>query len=124
MRAREFMAEAKAAKISKRNSQSTRGLDKFRDPQGYDRIYELNRVMMAVAATDGDVDPLVSKESWSGRYNTAHPYTEQEQKMLEKAYKSIGSEHHDLNNGNMKSQELSDTNKKSPVAPRPKLKFK
>jgi hypothetical protein len=124
MRAREFMAEAAAAKISKRNSQATRGLDKFRDPDGYDRIYELNRIMMAVAATDGDVDPLVSKESWSGRYNTAHPYTEAEQKMLEKAYKAIGSEHHDLNNGNMKSQELESTNKKSPVAPRPKLKFK
>ncbi len=124
MRAREFMAEAAAAKISKRNSQATRGLDKFRDPNGYDRIYELNRIMMAAAATDGEVDPLVSKESWSGRYNTAHPYTEAEQKMLEKAYKAIGSEHHDLNNGNMKSQELEGTNKKSPVAPRPKLKFK
>jgi hypothetical protein len=124
MRAREFVGESKAKAISKRNSQATRGLNKFRDPNGYDRIYELNRVMMAVAATDGEIDPLVSQESWSGRFNTAHPYTKEEQKMLEKAYKAIGSEHHDLNNGDMLSKELEDTQKKSPVAPRPKLKFK
>lgn len=109
------MAESKAATISKRNSQSTRGLSKFRDPNGLDRIYELNRIMMAVAATDGDVDPLVSKESWSGRYNTAHPYSEVEQRMLEKAYRAIGTEYHDLNHGNMQSQELDDTQKVSPV---------
>jgi len=124
MRAREFILEAGVAKISKRNSNATRGLEKFRDPNGFDRIYELNRIMMAVAATDGEIDPNVSKESWSGRFNTAHPYTEAEQKMLEKAYKTLGTEHHDLNNGDMLSQELEDTNKKSPVAPRPKLKFK
>jgi hypothetical protein len=123
MRACEFIGESKAAKISKRNSESTRGLQKFRDPNGYDRIYELNRVMMAVAATDGEIDPHVSQESWSGRFNTAHPYTEAEKKMLEKAFKAIGSEHHDLNHGNMMSQELEDTQKNSPVA-KPKFKFK
>jgi len=124
MRAREFIGESKAAKISKRNDQATRGLNKFRDPKGLDRIYELNRVMMAVAATDGEIDPLVSQESWSGRFNTAHPYTEAEQKMLEKAYKAIGTEYHDLNNGDMLSRELEDTQKVSPVLTTKRPKFK
>ena len=76
MRFHEFMSENKNAKISKRNSFASKGLHKFRDPQGYDRTYELNRIMMAVACTDGDTDPVLDKESWAGRFNTAHPYSE------------------------------------------------
>jgi hypothetical protein len=124
MRAREFIGESGIAKISKRNSSATRGLDKFRDSAGLDRIYELNRVMMAVAATDGKVEPNVSKESWSGRFNTAHPYTREEQQMLEKAFKAVGSEYHDLNNGDMMSREPEDTQTKSAVLVAKKFEFK
>lgn len=116
MRAREFVAEAKVGPLSKVNQDSTVGLNKFRDKEFSDRIYELNRVMMAAACNDGDdfVEP-VDGESWAGRHDIAAPYTELEQRMLEKAYKVVGSKHWDLNKGNMRSEELPDTNKTSPV---------
>jgi hypothetical protein len=117
MRFHEFMSENKTAKISKRNSYASKGLHKFRDPQGYDRTYELNRIMMAVACTDGDIDPVLDKESWAGRFNTAHPYSELEQRMLAKAYKAVGSEIHDLNHGDLNSTELDSVNTISPFKP-------
>lgn len=117
MRAKEFINEAKKnPKPSKRQDQSTTGLNKFRDDGGYDRTYELNRVMMATACSDGKTPlKLKNAESWAGKYNTAHPYTEIEQKMLNQAYKALGSEAFDLNNGDVKSKELDSTHKSSPV---------
>jgi hypothetical protein len=91
------------------------GLNKFKDDKFADRVYELNRVMMAVAATDGSFVPDIDQESWAGRYNIATPYTEQEQEMLEKAFKAIGSDYEDLNHGDYQSREVESTNKTSPV---------
>ena len=54
MRAKEFVAEAKIGPLSKVNQDATVGLHKFRDKEFSDRIYELNRVMMAAACNDGD----------------------------------------------------------------------
>ena len=116
MRAQEFLVEKQVGKIGKRRQTGTRGLTKFRDIGGYDRTYELNRVMMAVASADGSGAPLnLDTESWSGRYNTAHPYTDQEAAMLKQALKATGSETHDLNSGDNRSQELESTNTESPV---------
>jgi len=116
MRAREFLIEKQVGKIGQRRQVGTRGLSKFRDPQGFDRIYELNRVMMAVALADGSCAPLdLDTESWAGRYNTAHPYTDEETAMLKQALKATGSEQHDLNHGDNRSQELPSTNIQSPV---------
>jgi hypothetical protein len=103
-------------KISKRQQQSTRGLNIFSDTQ-YDRNYDLNRVMMAVACSDG-VNPIdMNSESWVGKNNTAHPYTEIEQDMLNLAYKAAGITNKDLNKGDMRSQELPDTNAQSIAKP-------
>lgn len=113
MRAREFINENKKGKPSKRVSVATRGTNKFRDHDLADRFYELNRVMMAVASTDGKTMPDLNAESWIGRYNTAHPYTKEEQEMLKKAYKAIGATYEDLNHGDMNSGELDSTNTKS-----------
>jgi hypothetical protein len=116
MRARDFIAENTPGKIGNRRQVATRGLHKFRDNGGYDRIYELNRVMMAAACADGSDTPLkLDSESWVGRYNTAHPYTKEEHKMLHQAFKAAGSESHDLNHGDLNSEELESTNKVSPV---------
>jgi hypothetical protein len=116
VRAQEFVVENAEGKLSKRQQQSTRGLHKFRDPGGYDRIYELNRVMMAVATADGTDEPLdVDSASWVGKYNTASPYTEEEHKMLKQAFKAVGSDTKDLNHGDLRSKELDSTNKQSPV---------
>jgi hypothetical protein len=115
MRALEFLIEKTTGKIGRRKSQATVGLNKFRDADLADRVYELNRVMMAAASTDGTFVPDVDHESWSGRYNVAMPYTEVEQNMLEKAFQAVGSEYEDLNHGDLKSKELDSTNKTSPV---------
>jgi hypothetical protein len=116
MRAREFFFEAAAAKISKREQAATRGLNIFSMKiDSYDRLYDLNRLMMAVASSDG-VNPIeMDSESWSGKHNTAHPYTKEENDMLKLAYKAAGLEYKDLNNGDMDSEELESTNKRSPV---------
>ena len=116
MRAQEFLIEKRTGKIGNRRQAGTRGLSKFRDPQGFDRNYELNRVMMAVATADGSGAPLnLDTESWAGRFNTAHPYTDEEAAMLNQALQATGSEHHDLNHGDNRSQEVESTNKTSPV---------
>lgn len=117
MRANEFISEDKVGKLSKRKQQSTVGLNKFRDENLADRVYELNRIMMAAACTDGTFVPEMDGESWAGRYNIATPYTQAEQDMLSKAYKAVGSSHKDLNNGDLRSQELPGGNTKSLVKP-------
>jgi hypothetical protein len=115
MRAQEFLIEKRAGKIGRRKSQATVGLNKFRDADLADRFYELNRVMMAAASTDGTFVPDTDHESWSGRYNVAMPYTEVEQRMLEKAFQAVGSDYEDLNHGDLKSKELESTHINSPV---------
>lgn len=117
MRAEEFLNEDKEGKIGKRKQQATVGLNKFRDENMADRVYELNRVMMAAASTDGTFVPEMDGESWAGRYNIATPYTKQEQDMLKKAYQAVGSTHKDLNHGDLRSQEVPGTNTQSLVKP-------
>jgi hypothetical protein len=116
VRAHEFLIEKQAGKISKRQQQSTRGLHVFsKRIDSYDRLYDLNRLMMAVASSDG-VNPIeMDSESWAGKHNTAHPYTKEEQAMLKLAYKAAGLEYKDLNNGDMDSEELESTHTASPV---------
>jgi hypothetical protein len=116
MRAQEFIIEDQVGKITKRNQNSTVGLNKFRDPKFADRVYELNRVMMAVASNDGtNFVQEIDGESWAGRYDIAAPYTKIEQKMLKKAYQAVGSKYHDLNHGDLESQEHPAVHTTSPV---------
>jgi hypothetical protein len=125
MKIKDIIVENKIGDIPPRLQQATVGLDKFRDNQFADRVYELNRVMMAVASADG-INPLapeVDAESWAGRNNLAFPYTAEEQEMLKAAFGVIGSHYEDLNNGDLKSRELDSTNKISPVAKPKKNKY-
>lgn len=119
MRAREFITEDNApGKLTKRQRYGSRGMHKFQDVDGRDRVYELNRVMMALAQADGESDHQkinLDSESWIGTSNMAVPYTEVESNMLKSAYKAVGSEWEDLNDGDMKSSELPSINKQSPV---------
>lgn len=118
MRANEFVAESKMGKISDRQQQSSVGLNVFsKKIDTYDRLYDLNRLMMAVACSDG-VNPIeMNAESWVGKHNTAHPYTKEEQDMLKLAYKAAGLEYKDLNNGDLSSKELEEVNTQSIVKP-------
>lgn len=117
MRAKEFIiAEQKIGKLSKRQQQSTKGLHVFANST-FDRTYDLNRVMMAVAATDGTFVPDMDGESWAGKFNTAHAYTKVESDMLKQAYKAAGIAYKDLNNGDNESKELDSTHAQSPIKP-------
>jgi hypothetical protein len=116
MRAKEFIIERKVGKITKRQGNSTRGLHTFAN-SNYDRIYDLNRVMMAVASTDGITVPEIDQTSWAGKFNTAHAYTKEEENMLKLAYKSAGVAFTDLNHGDLKSKELDSANTQSTLKP-------
>ncbi len=118
MRANEFITEDNApGKMSKRQRYATRGAHKFQDVDGRDRVYELNRVMMALAQANGESGERIDldSESWVGTSNLAFPYTEVEANMLKAAYKAVGSEWEDLNSGDMRSVELPSINKESPI---------
>jgi len=119
MRAKEFITEDNSpGKLSKRQRYGTRGMHKFQDIEGRDRVYELNRVMMALAQANGESDHEaidLDSESWIGTSNMAVPYTEVESNMLKSAYKAVGSEWEDLNDGDMTSNELPSVNTESPV---------
>jgi hypothetical protein len=117
VRAREFLKEGPEGKLTKRQQWGTRGLHRFKDADGRDRFYELNRVMMAAAAADGVTPVEVPSASWVHNYNTAFPYTEQEDAMLRDAYRAVGSVYHDLNKGDMRSQEPPGGNAQSPIKP-------
>ena len=120
MRASEFMPakinESVNGKISPRQQAGTRGLHVFaKKIETYDKLYDLNRVMMAVASSDG-INPIeMDAESWVGKHNTAHPYTKEEQAMLKMAYEAAGLEYRDLNQGDLDSEEIKQVNKVSPV---------
>ena len=117
MRAHEFITEqSNKGKVSARQQQATVGLNIFATTQ-YDRTYDLNRVMMAVASTDGTTIPDLNRESWVGKNNTAHPYTDVEQDMLRIAYKAAGIPFQDLNKGDLDSEELDSTQDQSPIKP-------
>jgi hypothetical protein len=115
MRATEFVTEDQVGKMSKRQNQATVGMNKFRDDKFADRVYELNRVMMAVASTDGTFVPELDGESWAGRHNIAAAYTQQDQQKLNMAYKAIGSTYVDINHGDLRSQEHPAVHTTSPV---------
>lgn len=119
MRSQEFITEEgrqSRARLMRRHQQSTTGLNTFGN-SNFNNTYDLNRVMMAVAMTDGNIKPELDKESWAAKYNTAHPFTAIEQEMLEKAFDAAGIPFQDLNAGDVKSKELDSTNKQSPLKP-------
>lgn len=115
MRANEFITEKKDGKLTKRQQNPTRGVNKFTDGDKWNADYTQFRLGMALAGTDGKNMPELDAESWAGKSKTAHPYTKVEQDMLKMAYKAVGASYQDLNNGDMKSKELDDTYTTSPV---------
>lgn len=124
MRAKEFVSETKSNKITKRQNQATKGLNIHNDEGSkWASDYGGYRTMMAAACTDGKSIPDMSKESYIGKKKTAYPYTKEEQDILKIAYKVGGQSYKDPNHGDMRSLELDDTNKVSPVPKRKKNKY-
>ena len=130
MRAREFINEATVGKIKKRHAAVQQGVRKSRDVGGYDRVNHMNRLWMATAMADGkspskkvDMDGY----SWIEKYNTQHPYTQEEYNMFRQAEKTVPTDGKDVIPWS-KSQEPDDTHKVSPTsnwnAPKKKKKKK
>lgn len=116
MRAKEFINEATQKKMTQRQRQSTAGVNTYSDGERWNSDYVQYRLGMAVACTDGYIDPDMEAKSWIGKSKSTHPYTPEEQEMLKKAYKAVGASYQDLNHGDLKSQELKSTDTVSPVA--------
>jgi len=119
MRAKEFITESEVdlkGKFPARVQKATRGAQIFTDTN-FDRIYTLQRVMMAAASTDGKTAPDIDPESWIAKRNSAHPYSQADADKLDKAYKAVGIPHKDLNHGDLESGELNLVNSKSPIKP-------
>jgi len=114
MRAKDFIVEKRVGKLPPDQKSTLNRSNKFATSN--DRFYDLNRVMMATAGSDGVNIPEMDAESWVGRSNFAMPYTKVEQDMVKKACKSVGTS---INNIVADpSSEPNDTNKASPVAQR------
>jgi C4-dicarboxylate-specific signal transduction histidine kinase len=123
MKVYDIINEVKQPKPTKRQAQSSRGLNTYKDGERADSTYTSYRLGMAVAKSNGK-DPIdMDSKSWAGKTKTTHPYTQEEQEMLKLAYKAVGANYKDLNHGDMRSLELDTTNKTSPVAARKTNKY-
>lgn len=117
MRAYEFLNEGKGdGKMNKDHAQANIGVYRARDVGGYDRIYHMNRLWMAMAMADGKSQDAVEMDaaSFAEKYNTVHPYTEEEYNMFVSAKKTIPTDSKEVNPYS-KSMEPADTNTKSAV---------
>ncbi len=123
MRAKEFINEVAEKKITNRQGKAAAGINVYSDGERWDGTYVSYRLGMAVAGTDGVIEPEIDAKSWIGKYKSTHPYTEEEQQMLKKAYKAVGAKYKDLTKGDMESQELDTTNTVTPIAKIKKNKY-
>ena len=123
MKVIDIISEAKQAKISKRQSQSSRGISTYGDSEKMNSDYVAFKLGQAMAGSDGKTAPEIDAKSWHGKKKTVHPYTEIENEMFKKAAKAVGADYEDLNHGDMASKELDSTNKISPVAKIKKNKY-
>ena len=123
MKVIDIISEAKQAKISKRQSQSSRGISTYGDSEKMNSDYVAFKLGQAMAGSDGKTVPEIDAKSWHGKKKTIHPYTEVENEMFKKAAKAVGADYEDINHGDMASKELDSTNKISPVAKIKKNKY-
>lgn len=118
MKIREVIAEGRSGKVPSELEEKGRGgVIRMRDVGGYDRVYHLNRTMMAMAMADGRSSKPVDmdEDSWAEKYNVAFPYTDMEAMMVNQAIATIPTDKKGMI-ARGPSQESSDTAKASPVA--------
>lgn len=116
MKIYEVILEIRQPRPTKRQAQSTKGLDIYGDAERANSDYVAFKLGQAMASTDGKTKPDIDGKSWHGKKKTIFPYTKEEQAMFVQAAKVVGANYKDLNHGDMRSLELETTNKTSPVA--------
>ena len=129
MRAKEFVLESAkeshpelehgstVTSINPDHSSAMRNVHKTRDVGGYDRVYHMNRLWMAMAMADGkDHKPVdMDASSWTEKYNTIHPYTEAEENMVHQAMATVPTDHKVISRSN-RSAEPDHVHKVSPIS--------
>ena len=115
MRAKEFIVEVEG-KVHPHHAAVQRGVHRSRDKGGYDRTYHMNRLWMATAMADGKSKKPVKMDSasWIEKYNSQHPYTEEEYNMFRSAEATVPTDSKEVMPWS-KSTEPDDTHKTSPV---------
>ena len=98
MKVYDIITEVAQPKPTKRQKQSTKGLNIYGDVEKANSDYVAFKLGQAMASTDGTNVPEIDAKSWHGKKKTIHPYTEVEQQMFEKAAKAVGADYKDLNN--------------------------
>ena len=126
MRAREFTRQQISElsikpemPLHKDLDQHGQGVYLARDVGGYDRVYHMNRLWMAMAMADGKSKgkiPGAYASSWSEKYNTIHPFSDADDLKIQSALKTVPSDHGHISSRDHKSREHDDVNKTSPVA--------
>ena len=116
MRAKEFIIEAEG-KVKHKHAAVQQGIRKSRDVGGYDRVYHMNRLWMATAMADGKSTKPVDMDeaSWVEKYNTQHPYTQEEYNMFRSAENTVPTDSKEITPWS-KSVEPDDTHKTSPTS--------
>ena len=127
MRAREFVSkinEGKTTEIHPDHDSVGKGVTRTRDVGGYDRVYHMNRMMMAMAMADGRSTNSVDSppDTWFEKYNTMHPMTEIEHNMIQQAMHTVPTDGQEISPFS-KSKEPSDTFTHSAVAKLKKNKY-
>ena len=124
MKINEIIVEGKFGDKPAHARNSDTGEWVFRD-NGTDRVYNLNRIMMASAMHDGQSDHAVEMDeaSWVEKNNMARPYTEAEHNMMKGAFKTIKSDYKHTSQDHH-SREDDDVHKQSPIADRGPIKRK
>ena len=120
----QHIAEGREGKIPDYAANAMKGEVRFRDVGGYDRTYNLHRIMMATAMADGKDGKAVDMDqsSWAEKFNVARPYSEEEMMMMKSAFATVDSEF-DFNETDLRSMEQDDTNKESVVSKPKKNKY-
>jgi hypothetical protein len=116
MRATEFISEHKTTEYDRETKNAEKGAYIARDVGGYDRVYHMNRLMMAMAKADGkNTGPVDSPaDTWFEKYNTLHPYTQEEDNMIKAGMATIPTDGRQIAPFS-KSKESDDTHRSSPV---------
>lgn len=128
MKIKDILAENGATpsgKVHPEHAAAGGRVTKSRDQGGYDRVYHQNRIMMAAAMADGKSKKKVDApaESWVEKYNTHHPYTDEEYNMILSAHKTIPSNFKVIVS-DKRSKESDDVHRHSPIKGAPKFKRK
>lgn len=88
----EIIGESVEPEMGKNYKKASGRVDLFTDPDQWDRTHHLDRVMRAAAQADGKGGKIeVNNNGWAGKYNTAHPYSPQEEDMMDEVYAALGT---------------------------------